>query len=82
MSNNPLDVVTLLRRGLELEVQRAVTEAIVAAEMTKFESSLRARIKPIIESVSLNRIEHVKQLMYFRDELHVVFHHKGDNPSE
>ena len=66
-----LDAVNLIKRGLEAEVKEILTEEIIKEHMDSLEADLRAKLKPIIERVTLNRIGHFKNMMAFRDEVHL-----------
>lgn len=74
---NSLNMVELLRAGLEKEVKHAVTEEIVKEQLEQFEASIRERIKPIVNSISFKGIESIKDAMRLREELHVYLHY-GD----
>ncbi len=76
-----LNMVELLRAGLEREVKHAVTEEIVKEQLEQFEASIRERIKPIVNSISFKGIESTKDAMRLRDELHVYLHY-GDEVKE
>ena len=73
-ANDNLNMVQLLKDGLEKEVKKVVTEKLVKEQMKEYEQTLRATIKPIIERVSLKGIESIKDAMRIREELHVYFH--------
>jgi len=74
IANANLNMVELLKTGLEREVKKAVTEEIVKKEMVDFEAKLREQIKPLVNKVSFNGIESMKDMMRLREELHVYLH--------
>lgn len=68
---NDLNMLTLLKKGLAVEVKKAVTEELVKEEMASYEVRLRAKIKPLIERISFKGIESIRDAMKMRDEVHV-----------
>ena len=74
ITNTSLNMVELLKAGLEREVKKAVIEEIVKKEMVEFEAKLREQIKPLVNEISFKGIESVKDMMHLREELHVYLH--------
>lgn len=75
---NSLNMVELLRAGLEKEVKHAITEEIVKEQLEQFEASIRQRIKPVVNSISFKGIESIKDAMRLREELHVYLHYSDE----
>ena len=71
---NSLNMVELLKAGLEDEVKKVVTERLVREQLKAYEKELRGIIKPVVESVSFKGIESIKDHMRLREELHVYLH--------
>ncbi len=69
-----LNMVELLRKGLADEVKKTVTEKIIANELKGFEVKIRPHVKSLVDGVSFKGIQHLKDLMHLRDELHVFIH--------
>jgi len=81
MSTTNLNMITLLKEGLEREIKGVVVDSIVKEQVEQFERTIRERIKPIVNSLSFDSIEHIKDFSRMRDELHVYLHY-GDETEE
>ena len=80
IANRSLNMVELLRAGLEEEVKKAVTEEIVKIEMAEFEERLREKVRPLVNEISFRGIESMKDMLRLREELHVYLHWNDDEP--
>jgi len=69
-----LNIVELLKAGLESQVKAVLTEEIVKAEMQAAEKRLREQIKPLVEGITFRGVENLKDMMRMREELHVYLH--------
>lgn len=67
-----------IRIGLQKEIRAALVDAFVKDKLKEIEKELRANIEPIIEKVTLDRVETMKDMMTLRDELHVFLHMDDD----
>jgi len=77
MSTN-LNMVELLRAGLEEAVKKAVTDRLVNEQLKEFEDKIRETIKPIVNSISFSGIKSIRDAMRLRDELHVYLHYDDE----
>lgn len=77
-SLNRLDVLALMRRGLESEVKEAITEELVARHLASFEDELRSTLKEMLSKVTFERIESWENLLEARDEVQVSISIDGD----
>ena len=81
-SNDPkLNMIKILQEGLEKNVKEVLTERLVKEELSRYESRVRTTIEPIVNSISFEGIEHIKDHMRIRDELHVFLNWKGGSGS-
>lgn len=69
-----LNFIHILKENLEQRVKEVITEKIVEEQLNEYEIKLRDTIKPLVESVSFNGIEGVRNMLMMREELHVYLH--------
>lgn len=88
-----LNMVSLLKEGLQKRVKSALTESIVNEPLEQFdamakelranyEASLNEKIKAEVDLISFREIEGLRNNLQMRDELHVFLHHKVDQLTE
>ena len=71
---NELNMVELLRNGVEAKVKKVITDKLVSEQLRAYEKELRKTIKPMVEDISFKEIKKVTDLMRLRDEVHVYLH--------
>ena len=71
---NELNMVEMLRNGVEAKVKEVVTDKLVAEQLKTYEEELRKTIKPMVENISFKEIKKVADLVRLRDEVHVYLH--------
>ena len=81
-THNKLNMVRIIENGLEQQVKEAITEKFVKEELEKFEKQVRKRIKPVIESITLEGVSNVLDLMHLRDEIRIYIKVNDNDPVE
>jgi len=72
--NISLNMVKVLERELETLVKNTITEKVIKTELARAEEELREKIKPIVEQVTIGKVDHFKDLLRIREEIHVYLH--------
>ena len=71
-----LDIVLIIRDHVARDLKKTLTDMVVKEQLDEFESLLRERIKPLVESITLDRIETFYDVLKLRDELKITFRHE------
>ena len=71
MANN-LNMIEILKAGLEKEVKKHILESLVKEHVKSFEADFRDKLIPMIDRITFEGIESIRDHMKIRDELRVL----------
>ena len=75
---NKLNMIEVLKDGLEQAVKKAILEKIIKEQLEELEETLRKILPTYINEISFTKIEGLKNYMCIRDELHIFLHYKNN----
>ena len=70
-TTNSLNAMELLKHGLEEQVRAILLEEVVDKLITDYEKLIRESIIPIIEGITIGKVECHRSLDFFRNEFKV-----------
>jgi len=74
-STNQIDAVILrMKEEIEANIRKTLTDEVVAEELARYGEKLRATIKPLVDSITIKRIEQMKDALQMSEDLHIVMH--------
>ena len=76
------ELVKLLEAGLERGIQRDLINNIVSKHLAAAEKELRENLKPIVEQVTIGRIEQFKDMVNFSKDLKVELKWTNEEPPQ
>ena len=65
------NMIEILKRSLESEVKKVLTESLVSDQLARYEEELRGKLKPMVDEISFSVIKGIKDYAMMRDEVHV-----------
>ncbi|MDH5184509.1 MAG: hypothetical protein OEX12_11535 [Gammaproteobacteria bacterium] len=72
------DIADILKQGLLVRIKQTFTEQVVQKELDEFEKRLRETVKPIVEGITIEQIDHIKDVLSMTEDLHIKLHWKDE----
>lgn len=72
------NMLKVMEQHLEKIVKETITENLVKEATAEFQKRFRENLKPLVDNITMGKIEHMKDVMRMREEIHVYVHHKDE----